>query len=125
MIHTDYAKELNAFSFNTSDLKIDDVTDETMLRIRIGRLYYALYHRIIQELPDVQMSTSGNKHSQIESHLAKGASNDHTRRIYQLFKDLKALRVWADYRVDKPAPPHNMVLLLRKTHQAIQSTKIF
>ena len=125
MIYTDYAKELNAFSFNTSDLKIDRVTDETMLRIRIGRLYYALYHRIIQELPDVQTSTSANKHSQIESRLAKGASSDHTRRIYQLFKELKTLRIWADYRVDKPAPSHNMTLLLRKTYQAVQSTKIF
>ncbi|WP_456451624.1 hypothetical protein [Hydrogenimonas sp.] len=125
MTHADYAKELNAFSYKTEDLKIDDVSDETMLRIRIGRLYYALFHRIINELPDMQASTSSSQHSQVESRLERYASNGHTGRVHRLFKDLKTLRVWADYQVDRPIPKHNMTVLLKKTYTAINSKKIF
>ena len=124
----DYSKELNAFSFNAKDidpssLKIDT---DTLLRIRIRTLYYALYHRVLSELPQLQSSTTPNQHQQLEDQLyKKSPSNKHTQRVYWHFKELKALRVWADYRVNKPLSITNITLLLAKTNSFIDSKRIF
>ena len=128
MNNLDYSKELNAFSFNTqeidpSSLKIDA---DTLLRIRIRTLYYALYHRVLSELPQLQSSTTPNQHQQLEDQLyKKSPSNKHTQRVYWHFKELKALRVWADYRVNKPLSITNITLLLAKTNSFINSKRIF
>ena len=128
MNNLDYSKELNAFSFNTkgidpSSLKI---STDTLLRIRIRTLYYALYHRVLSELPHLQSSSTPNKHQQLEDHLyKKSPSNKHTQRVYQHFRELKALRVWADYRVNKPLDVTDISLLLAKTNSFINSKRIF
>ena len=127
MTHKKYAEELNNFSYNSKDIDPNTliITDETMLRVRINRLYYALYHRIMEELPDLQVSTGGEKHKQIEERLARHASNEHTNRVYQHFRDLKTLRVWADYEVDREPPTHDLTILFRKTYAFIKAKRIF
>jgi predicted enzyme involved in methoxymalonyl-ACP biosynthesis len=128
MNYLDYSKELNAFSFNAKEidplsLKIDA---DTLLRIRIRTLYYALYHRVLSELPKLQSSTTPNQHQQIEDQLyKKSPSSEHTRRVYQHFKELKALRIWADYRVNKSLNITNIAILLAKTNSFINSKQIF
>ena len=68
MNNLDYAKELNAFSFHSKDLEVAElkIEPDTLLRIRVRTLYYALYHRVLSELPQLQSATTANQHQQVE-----------------------------------------------------------
>ena len=49
-----------------------------------------LYHRVLSELPQLQASTTVNEHQQVEDILyKKSPASEHTKRIYQHYKDLK------------------------------------
>lgn len=128
MDNLDFAKELNAFSFHSKEIDPTSlqIQADTLLHIRIRTLYYALYHRVLSELPQLQSATTPNQHQQVEEILyKKSPSSNHTQRVYRHFKDLKALRVWADYRVSKPLDVADISLLLSKTNSFIQAKRIF
>lgn len=61
-----------------------------------SRLYYALYHKCLQQEPNLSQSETPNKHQIIENRLR--STND---VIYQLFRKLKSLRIWADYKLSE------------------------
>lgn len=66
--HTEYAKQLNSFTYKFNTIQAIDfsISEETKKRITISKLYYALYHRILEELPNLQTSKGSNKHESIE-----------------------------------------------------------
>ncbi len=94
--------------------------------ITISKLYYALYHRILEELPNLQTSKGSNKHESIEKILDKQCCNGNFYvTLAELFKDLKELRVWADYQALSSMPKEvNLSLLQRKTFDKIKSSKL-
>lgn len=118
---------LSTLSFNINKLNATElnVEEEIIERSIINRLYYALYNRIIDEIPELKASTSGDKHSQIESRLQKHIGNETTRRVYNSFRKLKELRVWADYKPTEDRPPFRLPFLLSETNTIIRYQKIF
>ncbi len=63
-----------------------------------SRLYYALFHKCIAQNQELASSKASNQHEIIEKKLQQ-SNND---KVYQLFKSLKSLRVWADYQLTDP-----------------------
>ena len=63
-----------------------------------SRLYYALFHKCLEQNQELANSEASNKHEIIEKKLQQ-SNND---KVYQLFKSLKFLRVWADYQLGDP-----------------------
>ncbi len=118
---------LNTFAYNLSNFDILQlgITENVSKRSIFNRLYYALYNRLIDELPDLQVSTTGEKHQQIEDRLRRNTHNDVCRKAYNLFRDLKTLRVWADYKPTMQEPNSNLTLLLQKTYEVINYDTIF
>lgn len=127
MNHTDYAIELNDFSYKIEaiDLTPLGVSEETIKRVRVSKLYYALFHRVLEELPDLQKSTAPGKHEQIVQRLEKHSGNLHTEKVLKHFKDLKMMREWADYQPSLSTPNSNMSVLFKKTYSFIMCAKIF
>ena len=126
--HTEYAKQLNSFTYKFNTIQAIDfsISEETNKRITISKLYYALYHRILEELPNLQTSKGSNKHESIEKILDKQCCNGNFYvTLAELFKDLKELRVWADYQALSSMPKEvNLSLLQRKTFDKIKSSKL-
>jgi len=119
--HLEYAKALNVYSY---ELKVsDNTTNDLVIRVKISRLYYALFHRIIQELPKLQASSAGSKHDQILRRL-EASGNTNTQRVFQVFKDLKRLRELADYEPSTLCPLSDLAVLYAKTHKFIKSDRI-
>lgn len=128
MTHKDYSIELNNFSYNfgLANISTFSISEETHKRIIVSKLYYALYHRILEELPSIQNSDGSNKHETIENILSKQANKGALYlRLHQLFRDLKGFRVWADYNLMLSMPVNmNLILLQRKTFDTIKYAKL-
>ena len=115
MTNLDYSKELNSFSFNYNLSSITYINDETKQRIIISKLYYALVHYYFMEYPEVATSTGTQQHERLLLTIEKNRNDNE----YQLFKTLKILRVWADYKPLDSAPfPIN---LQRRLHQVFKT----
>lgn len=56
--HIEYSKELNSFAYKFITLSCDNflISQESQKRVTISKMYYALYHRILEELPILQTS---------------------------------------------------------------------
>jgi len=91
----------------------------------ISRLYYALFNRIIAELPKLQLSTTGNKHSQINAILLQKSSNNSIKQVHQVFNDMQTLRIWADYKPNESTPPYNLNILQTKVYAIVNRGKLF
>ncbi len=128
MSHIDLSKELNTFSFeyNKADHSDFSITEETQKRVIISRLYYALFNRILEELPDISSSSAPNKHATVMIILTKQSSDGiFYSNLLNLFKDLKKFRIWADYIVYNGVPTSmNLNMLLQKVHRYIESKKV-
>ena len=128
MTHLDLAKELNTFSFECDKMPASSfgINEETQKRVVLSRLYYALFNRILADLPKLAMSRGSNKHESVGNILAKQAGNsDFYRNLYDLFKDLKTFREWADYKFTANIPLRgNFAMLFRKVYSYINATKV-
>lgn len=125
--HVEYGKELNSFSYNMKDISPSSfkIQDETHKRVLVSKLYYALFHRIMEELPFLQGLSGPGQHKTIKETLQKQANKSTTNRnLLYLFNDLKSLREWADYEVFTSPPPTNMNSLYQKTFTTINSPKL-
>ena len=127
MEYNELANGLNTFAYNLHKFDITEfqITQEVANRSIINRLYYALYNRLINELPSLQLSKTPDKHQQIEDRLKRHLDNNTCRYTYNHFRDLKSLRVWADYKPTIEAPNTNFNILLAKTYKILQYQKIF
>ena len=94
MTYNSLSQELNTLAYNlqNTDTSFLGVDEETLQRSIINRLYYALFTRIIDELPQLKASKTGDKHQQIEERLKKYSNNVTCSNTYRLFRDLKSLR---------------------------------
>jgi len=106
-------------------VKIEDIDILSLEKSLINRLYYALYNRIIAELPDLQSNTTPNKHMQISQILLKQSSKKSIEQVHQVFNDIKILREWADYKPNEPTPPYNLNILQTKVYSIVKRVKIF
>ena len=128
MDRLDYSKDLNTFSFsyNKKDVAIFKLNDESQKRIFLSRLYYALYHRVLTELPKIRELTGPSGHKTVIDTLAKQTRlGNHYRRLYEHYKDLKELREWADYKIDEDLTSStSFPVLFQKTFSFINSAKL-
>jgi len=127
MGHIDYSKELNTFSYNFYSISPSTVKikSETHARIVLSKLYYALFHRIMEELPHIQSLSGPGQHDAIHKILTKQVSHgSFYLELLYLFNDLKSFRVWADYQVFKKQPPTNFNVLFQKTYSKINAKKL-
>jgi len=106
-------------------IKVEDVDKLSLEKSLINRLYYALYNRIVAELPDLQSNTTSNKHMQINQILLKQSSNRSIEQVRQVFNDMKILREWADYKPNESTPPYNLNVLQMKVYSIVKRAKIF
>jgi len=106
-------------------VKVEDMDMLSLEKSLINRLYYALYNRIIAELPDLQSSTTANKHMQINQILLKESSKRSIEQVQQVFTDMKVLREWADYKPNESTPPYNLDILQNKVYSIVKRAKIF
>lgn len=127
MTHTEFSDSLAKVAYGlksqcTNALKVDE---DILIRTGINRLYYALFNRIIDELPEIKSSSAGQKHERILDRLKSGSGNLHTKRVKDLFSDLQTLRINADYYPEKSLPVVNLDILVSKTFRVIKSKNIF
>lgn len=123
----DYSQTLThcVYSMIQPEIKIDSIDKLSFEKSLINRLYYALYNRIVAELPKIQQSTTGNKHQQINNILLSKSSNRSIEQVYQVFNDMKTLREWADYKPNESTPPYNLNILQTKVYLIVKRRKIF
>ncbi|MFW2600513.1 hypothetical protein [Aliarcobacter butzleri] len=128
MNRLDFSKELNKFSFsyNKKDSAIFDLSDESQKRIYLSRLYYALYHRVLTELPKIKELSGPGGHITVVETLAKQVNKGvHYERLYFHYKDLKKLREWADYKIEESLDLNmDFSVLFQKTNSFIKSNKL-
>jgi len=84
-----FIKEIDHISFI-------DKNDEIFYRVCLQKLYYALYHKMLQHDVALSESNAPNQHETIYKKLLK---ND--PKLAQLYEKMKSLRVWADYKLDE------------------------
>jgi hypothetical protein len=128
MDRLEYSKDLNTFSFsyNKKDVAIFGLNEESQKRIFLSRLYYALYHRVLTELPKIKELTGPGGHKTVIDTLEKQTRvGSHYKRLYDHYKDLKKLREWADYKIDEDlSSSTSFPVLFQKTFSFINSEKL-
>jgi hypothetical protein len=92
----DFAKCLNKNGLQCSDYSI---STHGQARIVLGRLYYACYHKGLEDFIDLRTSSTGKKHSELIKKL-KASSLEKHKKLLPLIEKLQDLRVWADYEHD-------------------------
>lgn len=75
--------------------------DEVRRRTAVSRAYYAAYHhaRVVAEMAGYCDNGKASVHAQLGQHF-KAAKDPKLRRVAQFLRDLKGLRVRADYALD-------------------------
>lgn len=91
--HKKFANDLLEFAKNC------DNNTTIGFRMMCGRLYYAMYHKILADNNHLSQNTS-NIHSLIKNGIRDGAM----RNRYKLFYDLRS---WADYDIQDLSKPNN------------------
>ena len=103
MTHQGMADEFCQFVYSLIQ-EIDKITfmneeDPIYYRVCFQKLYYALYHKMLEHDKKLSDSESSNKHEQIQNKLNK---SEH--QIAQQYAKMKALRTWADYDLSNMPP---------------------
>ena len=65
-------------------------------RILLSRLYYAVFHKVLEDFSHIRTSRQGQKHKRMIEALQASSNPDH-RAILILVQKLQDLRIWADY----------------------------
>ncbi|WP_066222629.1 hypothetical protein [Aliarcobacter cryaerophilus] len=65
-------------------------------RIVLSRLYYACFHKGLEDFSDLRNSTEGQKHKKLIKELTSSKKPEHQELLNLIIK-LKDLRIWADY----------------------------
>lgn len=125
--YKEYSEKLThcAYTMMQPVVNVEDIDKLSLEKSLINRLYYALYNRIIAELPDLQSSTTPNKHMQVNQILLKESSKRSIEQVQQVFNDMKVLREWADYKPEESTPPYNLNVLQNKVYSIVKRSKIF
>jgi len=125
--YKEYSEKLThcVYTMMQPTINVEDVDTLSLEKSLINRLYYALYNRIIAELPDLQSSTTANKHMQINQILLKQSSKRSIEQVQQVFNDMKTLREWADYKPNDSIPPYNLSILQNKVYSIVKREKLF
>lgn len=128
MDRLDFSQKLNHFSYSyhKNDDKIFSIDDEVKARIIISRLYYSLFQRLLVEVNTIRKSSGANQHDALSSILEKNAGKGSMyRKLYEHFKDLQSLRIWADYRIKEDIKKgFDFAVLLEKNNRFIKSKKL-
>jgi hypothetical protein len=129
MNHQELANQFNTFAYELVtkhqdiNTNISSIQNETLLRrIIFSRFYYALYHKYLAHDSALSRSTGANKHDAIVQKIQR--CND--LKLAQVFLKLKALRVWADYRlneVDDEALNINLTTLSQEVNDILKREK--
>ncbi len=98
--------------------------DDIFIHMSINRLYYALYNRIIEELPHIKHSSKGSKHKQILQELSQN-QNPTIRNTLRIFRELQDLRITADYYPEQTLPNLSLNVLIAKVNRILNYKKIF
>lgn len=80
-------------------------------RIVLSRLYYACFHKGLEDFSDIRNSSEGKKHQRLIEALTASTKPEH-KQLLKLILKLKDLRIWADYdysdKIYKNANPSNL-----------------
>jgi len=87
-----------ALCLHNSELTCDDYSMDRHIKARIvfSRLYYACFHKALENYPSIRDSRQGQKHKRLIESL-KRSDNPEDIAILPLIEKLQDLRVWADY----------------------------
>ena len=97
-----------------------DMEKEVNVRVFYSRLYYALFHKILDALGYDKYSNVAKLHEKIRDILFQHMNENNTYRMfYQTFIELKDLRVWADYKVKNSIPNTNYKYYQYKVYKLI------
>ena len=94
---TDLFKDF-AICLHKSGLECDSYKLDTYgkARIVLSRLYYACYHKGLEDFSTLRTSSVGQKHSKLIQELQDSNLEKH-KQLLPLIQKLQDLRVWADY----------------------------
>ncbi|MCT7576435.1 hypothetical protein ACOTVZ_02810 [Aliarcobacter butzleri] len=80
-------------------------------RIVLSRLYYACFHKGLEDFSNIRNSSEGKKHQRLIEGLTASTKPEH-KQLLNLILKLKDLRIWADYDYSdetyKNANPSNL-----------------
>ena len=65
-------------------------------RIVLSRLYYACFHKGLEDFSDIRNSSEDKKHQRLIEALTASTKPEH-KQLLKLILKLKDLRIWADY----------------------------
>lgn len=87
-----------AVCLNQNGLNCDNYSLDTYAKARIilSRLYYACYHKSLEDFNSLRISTNGQKHKKLIQEL-KNSSLEKHKNMLPLIEKLQDLRIWADY----------------------------
>jgi len=94
---TDVFKDF-ATCINATELKCGEYSLGTYAKARIvlSRLYYACFHKGLEDFPRLRNSPQGKKHKDLIEALRNSTEVKH-QELLPVIEILKDLRVWADY----------------------------
>ena len=88
-----FCKFVYDFTNEGNNIKFINKTDEMFYRVCFQKLYYALYHKMLQHDPNLSESNAPGKHETIMQKI----KNTHDSQLIQIYAKMKSLRLWADY----------------------------
>jgi len=104
MTHQELAFEFCGFVHNfmneIDDIKFIKKTDELFYRVCFQKLYYALYHKMLHHDANLSESEAPGKHETIMKKIEQKGDD----QLKQIYIKMKALRVWADYKLSNLPP---------------------
>ena len=94
---TDVFKDF-AICLNKNGLECDEYKLDMYGKVRVvlSRLYYACYHKGLEDFSALRTSNVGQKHSKLIQKLKDSELEKH-KKLLPLIEKLQDLRVWADY----------------------------
>lgn len=126
MTHQQLADGFKLFTFQCineeNDLKslIPILSDDILYRrIIFSRLYYALYHKFLQEDQEIRELSGPGQHAVMLEKLKR-----HDNDLYRVYAKLHSLRIWADYKIEEDQEALELTLktLNQQVHKVLQRT---
>lgn len=106
MTHQELAFEFCSFVYDfmneIDNIKFINKSDEMFYRVCFQKLYYALYHKILHHDMGLSESDAPGQHETIMKKINRNGDD----QLKQIYGKMKALRIWADYKLSN-LPPHS------------------
>jgi hypothetical protein len=101
MSHQDLALSFSETAFAIKNNCLRDLNPEQVCRAVYSRLYYALYHKYLEHDSSLATSKDKSKHAAVKRRI----SAKHSHETLILYNNMYALRIWADYDLNKHQAP--------------------